>query len=313
VGPDAASAPAEGRSRADRGPAYPDGVPMPSGSPALRVAVVGHVEWIEFGRVERVPTAGMIAHATDPWEEPGGGGGVAAAQLAKLAGACDLFTAVGGDEVGARMVRELGQLGIDVHAAPRDEPTRRAVTLVDDEGERTIVTLGARLEPAGSDPLPWDRLPHADAVYVTAGDPAAFAFARRARVMVVASRALDALVAADTPPDALVGSRLDPAERFDPATLPWPVPLVVLTEGREGGSFVTAAGEAGSYAAAPLPGPVVDTYGGGDSFAAALTYALGEGRALPHALGLAAACGAAAVTGRGPYAGQLARDASPED
>ena len=278
---------------------------MPSGSPALRVAVVGHVEWIEFGRVDRIPTAGMIAHATDPWEEPGGGGGVAAAQLAKLAGACDLFTAVGRDDAGTRMVRELARLGVQVHAAPRDAPTRRAVTLVDDEGERTIVTLGARLEPSGADPLPWERLPRADAAYVTAGDPAAFAFARRARVMVVASRAIDSLRAAGTPPDALVGSRLDPAERFDPASLPWPVPLVVLTQGREGGSFLTAAGEAGTYDPAPLPGPVVDTYGGGDSFAAALTYALGEGRAVPHALAFAAACGAAAVTGRGPYAGQL--------
>jgi ribokinase len=278
---------------------------MPTGSPPLRVAVVGHVEWIEFGRVDRIPAAGMIAHATDPWEEPGGGGGVAAAQLVKLAGTCDLFTAVGRDEVGTRMVRELGRLGVDVHAAERDAPTRRAVTLVDDDGERTIVTLGARLEPSGSDPLPWDRLPQADAAYVTAGDPSAFAFARRARVMVVASRALDSLRAADTPPDVLVGSRLDPAERFDPATLPWPVPLIVLTQGREGGSFLTDAGEAGTYDAAPLPGPVVDTYGGGDSFAAALTYALGGSRAVADALSFAAECGAAAVTGRGPFEGQL--------
>ena len=38
----------------------------------MRVAVVGHVEWIEFARVERMPTAGQIVHATDAWEEPGG-------------------------------------------------------------------------------------------------------------------------------------------------------------------------------------------------------------------------------------------------
>jgi ribokinase len=53
----------------------------------MRVAVVGHVEWIWFGSVDRIPGPGEIAHATDDWEEPAGGGAVAAVQLAKLAGA----------------------------------------------------------------------------------------------------------------------------------------------------------------------------------------------------------------------------------
>src|SRR5207253_3413509 len=52
---------------------------------AMRAAVIGHVEWIEFARVERVPVAGEIVHALEAWEEPGGGGSVAAVQLSKLA------------------------------------------------------------------------------------------------------------------------------------------------------------------------------------------------------------------------------------
>jgi hypothetical protein len=44
----------------------------------VKVAVVGHVEWIEFARVERVPAPGEVAHALEGWEEPGGGGAVAA-------------------------------------------------------------------------------------------------------------------------------------------------------------------------------------------------------------------------------------------
>src|SRR5438046_3042188 len=51
----------------------------------MRVAVVGHVEWVEFARVERVPRPGEIVHALETWEEPAGGGAVAAAQLARLA------------------------------------------------------------------------------------------------------------------------------------------------------------------------------------------------------------------------------------
>src|SRR5207244_1203889 len=52
----------------------------------MRVAVAGHVEWIEFARVERVPAPGQIVHALEAWAEPAGGGAVTAVQLARLAG-----------------------------------------------------------------------------------------------------------------------------------------------------------------------------------------------------------------------------------
>ena len=42
----------------------------------MRLAVVGHVEWVEFARVETVPRPGEIAHAHETWEEPAGGGAV---------------------------------------------------------------------------------------------------------------------------------------------------------------------------------------------------------------------------------------------
>src|SRR5919198_2779838 len=93
----------------------------------MRAAVVGHVEWIEFARVERMPTAGQIVHATDAWEEPGGGGAVAAVQLAKLAGGATFFTALGDDELGHRAKAELEALGLRVEAAFRDEPQRRGL------------------------------------------------------------------------------------------------------------------------------------------------------------------------------------------
>ena len=67
-----------------------------------RVAVVGHVEWIEFARVPHLPAPGEIVHATESWQEAGGGGAVAAVQLAKLAGGRDFFTALADDELGRR-------------------------------------------------------------------------------------------------------------------------------------------------------------------------------------------------------------------
>ncbi|HEX9313161.1 MAG TPA: PfkB family carbohydrate kinase, partial [Actinomycetota bacterium] len=57
--------------------------------------------------------------------------------------------------------------------------------------------------------------------------------------------------------------------------------------------------------ATPLPGPRVDAYGCGDSFAAGLTYGLGAGLPLEEVFDLAARCGASCMTGRGPYQGQL--------
>jgi ribokinase len=81
-----------------------------------RVAVVGHVEWVQFARVPHVPCAGEVVHAHDPFEEPAGGGGVAAVQLARLAGAATFLTALGRDELGERSVARLKELGVDVHA-----------------------------------------------------------------------------------------------------------------------------------------------------------------------------------------------------
>ena len=273
----------------------------------MRAAVVGHTEWIEFGRVDRVPRAGEIAHATDVWQEAGGGGAVASVQLSRLAGDCDLFTAFGDDPAGAASRRRLSTLGAQVHAeVRRGVSTRRAVTLVDTGGERTITTLGDRLEPHATEPLPWKLLEETDAVYLTAGDPEAFRLARRARVMVVTLRALGRLAESGVEADCLVGSARDPLERWAPGALPEPPPLLVRTEGAEGGSFVTREGARGRFEAEAPAGAVVDTYGAGDTFAAGLTFALGIGMDVGKALAFAAHCGAVCVTGRGPYGARIA-------
>ena len=273
---------------------------------APRVAVVGHVEWITFARVDQIPAVGGIAHAGETWSGVGGGGGVAAQQLAKLAAKCTFFTALGDDDVDRTAAEELRAAGVEVHAASRDAPTREAVCLVDGDGERTITTLGPRLEAHGSERLPWDRLGSMDAVYITAGDEEAIRRARAARVMVVSTRHLEVLARSGVLVDAVIGSDRDPAERYDPDLLAHaPPPLVVLTQGSDGGRYETDDGRVGRWPPAPVPGPVSDTYGSGDSFQAGLTFALGTRYPLEEALELAARCGAAALTGRGPAGGQL--------
>jgi ribokinase len=271
----------------------------------MRVAVVGHVEWIEFARVEHVPRAGEIVHASETWELPGGGGSVAAVQLSKLARESVFFTALGHDRLGHRAGGVLEAMGVRVEATHHDTAQRRAFTYIDDRGERTITVIGERLGPSGADPLPWDLLDHTAAVYFTAGDREALRAARRARVLVATSRVLPFLVEAGVPLDAVVGSGKDEDERYTPGLLEPPPGLVVQTAGADGGAFRSADGTSGTFPPAPLPGPVVDAYGCGDSFAAGLTFALGRGDGAEQALAFAAMCGAACLTGRGPYAGQL--------
>jgi ribokinase len=269
----------------------------------VRVAVVGHVEWIEFVHGDHVPTAGEIVHATDSFQEPAGGGAVAAVQLARMAGGATLFTALGDDEEASRSRTRLAELGVDVEAATRNGPTRRAHTFLDANGERTITTIGERLGPIGEDRLPWEALDGADGVYMTAGDEGALRAARAARVLVATPRAGTVLSQAGITLDALVFSDKDELEsRFARALEPRP-PLLVATRGSEGGRFEAAEGHTGTWAAAAPPGPIADTYGSGDSFAAALTYGLASGEDVESALELAAEVGASCLTRRGPYAG----------
>ena len=187
----------------------------------------------------------------------------------------------------------------------RAEPQRRGVTFLDDAGERTITLFGQRLTPAGTDPLPWEELAACDAVYASAGDPAALRAARRAAVLVATPRIGPALAESGVELDALVYSASDPGERYAPGALDPPPRLVVSTAGASGGRYVDADGRTGTWRASALPGPRVDTYGAGDSFAAGLTIALGAGLGVNDALSLAAHCGATCVTGEGPYGADL--------
>jgi ribokinase len=268
----------------------------------VKLAVVGHVEWVEFVRVEHVPAPGDIVHALETWEEAAGGGAVAAVQLANLNGSVQLFTSLGNDELGRRARDELVERGVSVHAATPAETQRRAFTYVDGDGERTITVLGRKLVPSGNDAtLPWEQLAGCDAVYFVSGDIAALRAARSARVLVATSRELATLRRGAVELDVLVGSGEDVGERFEPGELEPPPKIVVTTSGGLGGWLRPG----GPFRAATLPGPIEDAYGCGDCFAAGLTFGLAEGRSLEDAVALGSRCGAAVMTGRGAYAAQL--------
>jgi ribokinase len=270
----------------------------------MRVAVVGHVEWIWFARVDHVPASGELIPASEWWEEAAGGAAIAAVQALKLGAEVDFFTAVGDDALGRGAVEHFRQLGLTVHPVVRGAQ-RRAVIHLDRDGERTITTLGERIVPSGDDPLPWERLADADGVYFTGGDEGALQAARAARVLVATPRAgemlretrvkLDVLVrSGDDAGEMALGDDLDPRPHY-----------VISTRGKEGGQWVGEDHTNGNWTSSDLPGPKRDTYGAGDSFAGGLTWALASGRDIDAALTIAARCGAQKLTGRAGFDRQL--------
>jgi ribokinase len=262
----------------------------------MKMAVVGHVEWIEFLRVESVPKPGEIVSTKEWWAEPAGGGGVAAVELARLAGSSALYCRLGGDELGSSSRTRLEQAGVRIHSPEGGDAQRRGFCYLDEAGERTITVIGEKPRPQGGDgTLPWEELDGADGVYFTAGDAEAVRQARRARILVATARELPTLHAAGVELDALVSSGEDDAERYQPGDLDPPPKLVVSTAGPLGGW----AQPGGPYKPAVPPGPFEDVYGAGDCFAAGLTHALAQGLEIQDALSFASERGALALTRRG--------------
>lgn len=267
------------------------------------MAVIGHVEWTTLALVDSVPLSGDVTHTQGVWEGPAGGGAVAAVQLAKLAGECTFFTALGDDAAGRQSRTDLAHLGVKVLAPARSLPTRTALSLVDAAGERTTMTLGPRLQPEISDGWGHTDFSTFDAIFFVSGAPEVLTLARSTPILVMTTREMTTAAQAKVSLDAMVGSGRDPAEQFRPDLLSVPPRWVITTDGANGG-LVFADGTSTAYRAVPVPGPIVDTYGVGDTFAATLTFGLGSGHDLITALNLAAQCAAASLTGRGPFTAQ---------
>jgi ribokinase len=264
-----------------------------------RIGVVGHVEWVLFGRAAGPPSRGQIVHLHDPFETPAGGGAVAALALARAGAEVIFWTALAEDHEGIETRRLLSGEGIDVRAGSRDGRQARAVVVLDDAGERTITVAAQNHYPRGDESLGWDDASSCAAIYATCAEPSALVAARRAPILVASARQADAVRAAGIVVDVLLGSARDAGERPGEQALDPPPSAVVETLGEKGGRWSTGAGVTGTWAATPAPDPTSDAYGAGDCFAAGLTYGLGVGEGLPAAIERGAAWGAEALGRRG--------------
>ncbi|MEX2644122.1 MAG: PfkB family carbohydrate kinase [Acetobacterales bacterium] len=202
----------------------------------------------------------------------GGGGANTGVALAMAGHDVAVAAVVGDDPDGRHLRRELARHGVDVSlVAERPGRSRRALILVDPDGERTIVGLGGvTASPQALVP----RTHRADALYVNVRHPdAAEVMARGLDRMLVVAQVPETPVAR-WPAHVLVASGTNPVAHAwdDPFAggreiagpqLRW----TVVTDGARG---ATAWGPDGARHCPPVPARVVDTTGAGDAFAAGL-------------------------------------------
>ena len=161
-----------------------------------------------------------------------------------------------------------------------------------------VRVIGEQLNPSLDDDLPWEALGECDGLFVTAADDPLLKACRSVAVQAATPRVrLPVLQQAGVPLDALIGSGLDPGERVEPEQLNSAPHTVINTEGAAGG--VSRPG--GRYDPSPLPGPLVESYGCCDGFAARVVTGLDARWPLAKAIALEVKCGAGCATRFGPY------------
>ena len=160
-------------------------------------------------------------------------------------------SALGRDSIGEACVKRLEHLGLEVHVAWRELPTRRGLSLVDGEGDRAITVIGERLTPSLNDDLPGEALGACDGLFVTAADAPLLKACRSAAVLAATPRVrLPVLQKAGVALDALIGSGLDPSEWVEPEQLNPAPHTLIRTEGAAGGLSLPG----GRYDPAPCRG-----------------------------------------------------------
>ncbi len=265
----------------------------------LKFAVIGHIEWINFIKLDQLPKPGVISHSQKSLEYPAGGGSVIAKRLRELTNnEVHFFTALGNDFYGNQCLNILESMGIKLHVAWHDLPTRKGFSLIDSDGERSITIIGDRLSPTHKDNLDWSILNDMDGIFITAADKEIFKKSRIAKTLCTTPRVgLNIINDSGIFLDGLIGSNLDPGEVYSLNELILKPKFVIKTEGENGGIIFPG----GRYRAIKNKNLKVDSYGCGDSFAAGILYGLSSNWNIEESLNLAKIMGRNCSEHFGPY------------
>ncbi len=266
----------------------------------LSFAVIGHIEWVNFLEVDYLPKAGLITHSKRSLELPAGGGGVIARTLREITtGDVHFFTSLGNDFYGIQTKEIYEKMGIIMHVAWRNLPTRKGFSLVDKSGERSITIVGDRLAPFSKDDLSWHFLKEMDGIFITAGDEDIFKKSRSCPVLCATPRVgIQTIRNSNVFLDALIGSNLDPDENFSLSDLTKIPKFIIKTEGKDGGILFPG----GRYKAIHNDTPIIDSYGCGDSFAAGIIFGLASNWNIEKTVKLGTVLGSNCIGTFGPYA-----------
>lgn len=259
-------------------------------------------------QMEKLPTGPGKVLPLHAVEVAHGMAASAAAAIAKLGGKSTLFSRVGDDSVGKRIVTDLTAAGVDCRfiRRARDVHSPICTVLIDRAGERLVVPY---YDPAlGKDPswLPLDLIGRADAVLVDIRWPeGAAAVLKAAR-----AKGIPAVLDADTGPPAVIAELAALASHVvfsEPAALATSAAstpqkaLKILAE-RFSSFLAVTVGADGCYwldrdsgrieQLRPPPVEVVDTLAAGDVFHGAFTLAIAEGTSIADAIAFANAAAA---------------------
>ena len=244
-------------------------------APMTRVGVVGHVEWVDFLPVPAIPAPGRgdpcrgrPAARRRRWRRGRLGAGRARRRRRLL------LRARGRRRPAARRWRSSRSAASGCTSRGARSPPVAPMTLLEPTGERTIITLGERLEPRGSDELDWGLLGDVRSRCTSRPATPARSRAPAGRPSSWPLRGRESVLETGTSTRSCSASS-DPDEREWAAARGGARPAARGDRGRARRAVVGRVG--GRWAAAPLPGPARDSYGCGDSFAAAFTLGLGRG------------------------------------
>jgi sugar/nucleoside kinase (ribokinase family) len=250
-------------------------------------------------RVAALPRPGDQIRAEPLGWRLGGSSANIACGLAAAGHDVKLIGPVGTDAMADELLAELERRGVHTHGCIRlSGPSARALILVDETGERTILILGGEPWP---EPLPLRDLPPASGVACV------YVESYGLFPTTIADRFPEALLVA-TPPatghstwpaDLIVGSErqyqangLRAPYESARAVAQARLKVVIVTRGARGAD---AYGPHGCYHVAGSTARQVDATGAGDAFAAGLIAALLAEHGIQDAMQRGAAQGAAAV------------------
>lgn len=253
------------------------------------IIVVGHAALDRVYRIEAFPPKPTKIRSLEHVESGGGMGANAAAAIARLGGAVELWARTGGDDVGVKIRDFLKAEGVNIDHVRAHEGARSATAaiIVDHSGERLIVSERDHAMPLTADWLPLDRIA-SSAVVVSdlnwkEGTRAAFRRARSLNVPTlldadVDSAALPSEILDDT--DFAIFSSSGLRQYVDGPTDEARLAKVVARGVRHAGVTLGQGGyrwlndKGGSGYQGIFEMDVIDTTGAGDAFHGAFAWAL---------------------------------------